>query len=127
MLGLATTCFIYYRKSILKIAQHCQYRCTQLQYRFAVISEAPSTRTLVTAMVCTLLLHRISTIIVLKFKWNLDIKGDLTGVMPPHSGGGEGFKPEIAFLGCSTKFFYAIFFCIFLFFNFPQRSAVYVA
>ena len=37
-----TQCFIYYRKYILKITQPSQYRCTQLQYRFAVISEAPS-------------------------------------------------------------------------------------
>ena len=36
------TCFIYYRKSILQITQFSQYRCTQLQYRFAVIFEAPS-------------------------------------------------------------------------------------
>ena len=37
-----TTCFIYYRKYILQITQPSKYRCTQLQYRFAVISEAPS-------------------------------------------------------------------------------------
>ena len=34
---------IYYRKFILQITQPSQYRCTQLQYRCAVISEAPST------------------------------------------------------------------------------------
>ena len=40
-----TPCFIYYnRKSILQITQPIQYRCTQLQYRFAVISEAPRER-----------------------------------------------------------------------------------
>ena len=33
---------IYYRKYILEITQPSQYRYTQLQYRFAVISEAPS-------------------------------------------------------------------------------------
>ena len=36
-----TKCFIYYFKSILQITQASQYRCTQLQYRFAVISKAP--------------------------------------------------------------------------------------
>ena len=35
-------CFISYRKYILQITQPYQYRCTQLQYRFALISEAPS-------------------------------------------------------------------------------------
>ena len=35
--------FISYRKYILQITQPSQYRCTQLQYRFTVISEAPST------------------------------------------------------------------------------------
>ena len=34
--------FIYYRKSILQLTQPSQYRCTKLQYIFAVISEAPS-------------------------------------------------------------------------------------
>ena len=34
--------FISYRKYILQITQPSQYRCTQLQYRFAVITEAPS-------------------------------------------------------------------------------------
>ena len=34
---------IHYRKYILQITQPSQYRYTQLQYRFAVISEAPST------------------------------------------------------------------------------------
>ena len=34
--------FISYRKYTLQISQPSQYRCTQLQYRFAVISEAPS-------------------------------------------------------------------------------------
>ena len=34
--------FIHYRKYILQITQPSQYRCTQLQYMFAVISEAPS-------------------------------------------------------------------------------------
>ena len=33
---------IYYRKYILQITQPFQYRYTQLQYRFAVISKAPS-------------------------------------------------------------------------------------
>ena len=33
----ATTCFIYYRKSLLQITQPSQYRYTQLQYRFAII------------------------------------------------------------------------------------------
>ena len=37
--------FMYYRKYILQITQPSQYRCTQLQYRFAVIFEAPSTLT----------------------------------------------------------------------------------
>ena len=37
-----TECFIYYRKYVLKITQPSQYRCMQLQYRFAVTSEAPS-------------------------------------------------------------------------------------
>ena len=37
-----TTCFIYYRQSILQNMQPSQCRCIQLQYRFAVISEAPS-------------------------------------------------------------------------------------
>ena len=37
-----TTCFIYYRKYILQITQPSRTRFTQLQYRFAVISEAPS-------------------------------------------------------------------------------------
>ena len=40
---LSTECFIYYRKSILQITQPSQYRCMQLQYRFAVMSEATST------------------------------------------------------------------------------------
>ena len=35
-----TECFIYYRKYILQITQPSPYRCTQLQCRFAVISEA---------------------------------------------------------------------------------------
>ena len=34
--------FISYRKYILQITQPSQYRCTLLQYRFAVISETPS-------------------------------------------------------------------------------------
>jgi len=34
--------YIQYRNYILQITQPFQYRCTQLQYRFAVISEAPS-------------------------------------------------------------------------------------
>jgi len=34
--------FISYRKYKLQITQPSQYRCTQLQYRFAVISDAPS-------------------------------------------------------------------------------------
>ena len=38
-----TTCFIYYCKYILLITQPSQCRCAQLQCRFAVISEAPST------------------------------------------------------------------------------------
>ena len=38
-----TKCFIYYRKSLLQITQPSQYRCTSIQYIFAVISEAPST------------------------------------------------------------------------------------
>ena len=38
-----TKCFIYYCNSILQITQPFQYRCTQLQYRFAVISDSPST------------------------------------------------------------------------------------
>ena len=33
---------LYYRKYILQITQPSQYRYTQLQYTFAVISEAPS-------------------------------------------------------------------------------------
>ena len=37
-----TECFIYCCKCILQITQPSQYRCTQLQYRFAVISAAPS-------------------------------------------------------------------------------------
>ena len=37
-----TECFIYYRKYILKITQPSPCRYTQLQYRFAVTSEAPS-------------------------------------------------------------------------------------
>ena len=36
--------FIRYRKYIRQIRQPSQYRCTQLQYRFAVIAAAPSTR-----------------------------------------------------------------------------------
>ena len=44
-----TRCSIYYRKYILQITQPSQYRYMQLQYRFAVISEAPST------LVCCLL------------------------------------------------------------------------
>ena len=40
----STTCFICYRISILQITQPSQYRCTQLQYSFAVISEAPRSR-----------------------------------------------------------------------------------
>ena len=39
-----TECIIYYRKYIPQISQPSQYRCTQLQYTFAVISEAPSIR-----------------------------------------------------------------------------------
>ena len=39
---IITERFIYYRKFILHITQPSQYRCTQLQYSFAVISEAPS-------------------------------------------------------------------------------------
>ena len=38
--AIYTECFIYYRKYILQIMQSSQYRCTHLQYRFAVISEA---------------------------------------------------------------------------------------
>ena len=38
-----TDCFIYYRKHILQITQPSRCRCTQLQYIFAVIVEAPST------------------------------------------------------------------------------------
>ena len=34
---------IYYRKYILQITQPSQYRYTELQYRFVVISEALST------------------------------------------------------------------------------------
>ena len=34
--------FISYRKYILQTTKPSQYRCTQLQYRFAVSSEAPS-------------------------------------------------------------------------------------
>ena len=34
--------FIYYRKYILQITQPSQYRCTELHYGFAVISETPS-------------------------------------------------------------------------------------
>ena len=33
---------IYYRKYVLQITQPSQYRYTQLQYRFALIYEAPS-------------------------------------------------------------------------------------
>ena len=33
----------WYRKYVLQITQPFQYRCTQLQYRFAVISDSPST------------------------------------------------------------------------------------
>ena len=40
---LRTKRSIYYRKYILQIKQPSQYRYTQSQYRFAVISEAPST------------------------------------------------------------------------------------
>ena len=40
---LHTECCIYYHKYIMQITQFSQYRCTQLQYRFAVISEAHST------------------------------------------------------------------------------------
>ena len=36
-------CYIYCRKNILQITQLFQYRCAQIQYRFAVISEALST------------------------------------------------------------------------------------
>ena len=44
--GGYTECFICYRIYILKITQPFKYRCTQLQCRFAVTSEAPSrTRT----------------------------------------------------------------------------------
>ena len=42
----ATERFIYYRKYIQQITQPSPYRCTQLQYRFAVISEAPSMLTI---------------------------------------------------------------------------------
>ena len=35
-------CFISYRKYTLQITQPSIYRCTQLQRRLAVISEAPS-------------------------------------------------------------------------------------
>ena len=38
----STERFISYRKYILQITQPSRYRCTQLQYRFAGISEAPS-------------------------------------------------------------------------------------
>ena len=38
----STEGFISYRKYILQITQPSQYRCTQLQYRFAEISETPS-------------------------------------------------------------------------------------
>ena len=41
--GKSTKRSIYYRKYMLQIMQPSQYRYTQLQYRFAVISEAPST------------------------------------------------------------------------------------
>ena len=34
--------FKSYRKYILQITQPSPYKCTQLPYRFAVISEAPS-------------------------------------------------------------------------------------
>ena len=45
--------FHYYPKYILKITKHSQYRYTQLQYRFAVTSEAPSNiRAMVTFTVC---------------------------------------------------------------------------
>ena len=37
--------FINYRRYILGITQPSQYRCTQLQYRFAVISDSPSKST----------------------------------------------------------------------------------
>ena len=39
---LITERFISYRKYIQQITQPSQCRCTQLQYRFALISEAPS-------------------------------------------------------------------------------------
>ena len=45
-----TDCFIYYSKYILKIMQPSQYRCMQLQYRFAVTSEAPSSMVIVLHM-----------------------------------------------------------------------------
>ena len=37
-------CTISYRKYILQITQTSQYKYTKLQYRFAVISGAPSSR-----------------------------------------------------------------------------------
>ena len=41
MKEMSTERFIYYRKYILQIAQSSKYRYAQLQYIFAVISEAP--------------------------------------------------------------------------------------
>ena len=40
----STERFIYYRKYILLITKPFQYRCTQLQYISAVISQAPSNK-----------------------------------------------------------------------------------
>ena len=39
---IVTERFMYYRKYILRNTHPSQYRCTQLQYIFAVISEEPS-------------------------------------------------------------------------------------
>ena len=41
-MGRYTERFMSYRKYVLQITQPSQNGCTQLQYRFAVISEAPS-------------------------------------------------------------------------------------
>ena len=57
-------CFIYYRKYILQITQPSQYRCKQLQYRFAVISKAPSSWDITLRLCSGSILCKLDQIIV---------------------------------------------------------------
>ena len=67
---LCTGCPRSYRKYIQQITQPSQYRCTQLQYRFAVISEAHCN-----IVLCQLVQYRVACLFQIRIAKSIQPSG----------------------------------------------------